>query len=316
MCFFILSLVVAFCVSDSVGAVSSKPVAVIAQVNGTATIIRSKDAKMQPLFLFSELFENDKIKVKEKCRVRIVFYGDSHSVLLDGPCLIKVLSGSCTIEEGARNCINTSSSYKGIDTLIPISDSIRKVSGRFSRKPHEVIIVSPAGKCTDARPAFSWKPMEGVKEYKIRLESDSKLIREFTANGTSFQYPETEPPLNPGTLYFYSINACRNNENIAQGLKCFEIISGELSEQYNKLNGQIDEQLKKNPGDMSPYAVLLTFALENEMYDKALEVCFKLLQNNADEKGIHYMMGIIYQAKNLEDESKAEFKKSGMEPPK
>ncbi|MHC9538938.1 MAG: tetratricopeptide repeat protein [Vulcanimicrobiota bacterium] len=284
-------------------------------MEGAAEFVSNGTAKKSPLCLLTELSEGDTVIMKGKSNARIVFYADTHSVTLNGPCLVKILSGSCILQEGAPGSIISKEPYRGIKALNSIKASSDKFGGVTTRSSG-ITIISPKGKIATLKPLFQWANVAGVTQYAVTIIDDKrKVITTLQAGSNSVRYSDLEPELNFGSCYYWKVNARLSSGLVEEGNAAFIVIPRETWDTLKTLNEQAEEQLRETPNDKSPYSVLLAFYMENFLFDEALDTCRKLLSKDSDNRNVHYWMGRIYESKGMDKEAKEEYLKAGTQNP-
>lgn len=294
---------------------ASKAIAMVAHMEGVAEVVSIGTAKKSSLCVLTELSEGDTVIMKGKSSARIVFYADTHSVILKGPCLVKILSGSCILQEGAPGSIISKEPYRGIKALNSIKASSDKFGGVTTRG-RRITIISPKGKIASLKPLFLWENADGVTQYAVTISDDKgKAVATLQTGSNSVRYSDLEPELNFGSTYFWTVDDSRNPSLASRESAAFSVISRETWDTLKTLNEQAEAQLRENPKDKSPYSILLAFYMENFLFDEALDTCRKLLSKDSDNRNVHYWMGKIYTSKGMDKEAKEEYLKAGIQNP-
>ena len=97
----------------------------------------------------------------------------------------------------------------GFDLLAP--GKLKKqpmVTGATRGFPEPAALAPRLGKVYDLRPSFQWSYPGKLRQFGFVLKGDDgqEMFRA-EVEGTSFRYPETAPPLEPGKTYFWTVEA-------------------------------------------------------------------------------------------------------------
>ncbi len=97
----------------------------------------------------------------------------------------------------------------GFDLLAP--SKLKKqpmVTGATRGFPEPEALAPRLGKVYDLRPVFQWSYPGKLRQFGFVLKGDDgqELFRT-EAEGNSYRYPETAPPLEPGKTYFWTVEA-------------------------------------------------------------------------------------------------------------
>ena len=97
----------------------------------------------------------------------------------------------------------------GFDLLEP--SKLKKqpqVTGATRGFPEPAAMAPRLGKVYDLHPVFQWSYPGKLRHFAFVLKGDDdQEIFRAEVEGTSFHYPETAPPLEPGKTYFWTVEA-------------------------------------------------------------------------------------------------------------
>lgn len=298
---------VCLCKTD-VFAEESQPVAIVTNVKGGATLFTAIHKKQQPLFLLSELVDGDKIFVKAKGEAKIVFYKDTHSEIINGPCSVRISKNSCIADKGQSGSVKVLSPYKGIQAIRSIRSSSEKFAGvgiRTVKTLDKVCLIRPKGFVASINPTFEWKAFENADSYKVSVEDlDGKQVFSNFAHDSFLQYPKDSPSLQFGISYFWFVKVIKNDRVISIGSDTFRVIPKEKFDEMTSIREQAQKQLSKDPKDTSPYVVLLAFYMEHGLLDEALDTCSTILKMSPKDKNTLFWMGKLKEMRGMQEEKK------------
>lgn len=285
----------------AVHAADSLKVATVGAIQGTAKRSVDRGKTWKPVEILTELSDGDQLQLENKSSVKVIFYKPPHRETLTGPCRIQIASNNCSLIQGSPDLVKTSSAYKGIQALKSIKSSSQNFAGvEIRNEPDVVNLLSPRGKIAGLKPRFQWKPVEKAQEYLLALEDlDGKTILTQTTSNTKIPYPDSSPPLEPGKSYFWNVRATKDKKIIARGSASFKLISGEVYENLKLLKEQTDIEIKENPNDPEPYVVLLTFYMENQLLDEAIDTCEQLLKMKPGDGNVRELMKRLCEKKGM-----------------
>lgn len=264
--------------------------------------------------VLTELSCGDMILIKSGGMARIVFYRDTHSEILKGPCKVRIGSRSCVLKNGKKGRIRVLPSYRGIRAFKSIEASSVKFAGVEARKrPDIVFVLSPREFIAELKPAYEWEAVNGADGYIIRLENlQGRELWNVSSKSARINYPENQSPLDFNSSYFCDVRAIKDHRVVARGSSAFKVLSGDKVKKIRILKQQADKQLKENPDDPTPLVALLTIYMENRILDEAFDTCSRLIKMRPDDKNIHYWMGRLYELKGMPDKAKEEYGKARM----
>lgn len=289
------------------------PLALAASVSGDVTSSKVGSNKWKRLYVLSELAAGDKIRIGSKGTARIYFYKDTHSEIINAPCTIAITADSCKIEKGEATCVKKVPPYKGIDSAQSIKVSNEQFGGFITKQVTVgVNILQPLGAIVEKRPSFQWKAVPRATSYLVTLiNEDGDEMWHQTTNETLSPYPASYEPLSFGQRYQVKVNALSDKSVIGKGESRFSLVTLEISEKLKDLKAEIDREIRRDPKDTAPYAVLLAFYMQNGLLEDALKMCSTLCQTDPENADLHYWMSELYRLKGMKDESDKELKKAG-----
>lgn len=304
----------------TVRAETRQAAALVTNTQGDVQIAPQGSRSWAPLKLLSEVAAGDTIQVSKKGQARLVFYHDTHSEILKEGCVVKVSPKSCILEKGKPGSITQIQPYKGVRAFQSIEASKEKFGGVVVRggvSGNEVHLERPVGTITSLRPLFQWEAIGGAEDYLVKLEDENwETIWEVPSRSNSLPYPESSQSLTPGATYFWKVGA-RQNQKVKAWSEdgTFATLSLETQERLRALKEQTDRQIRESPGDPAPYVVLLTFYMEHNLLEDALQACSTLSQMIPGDKSIHYWKGTLYNGMGMKEKAKEEYKKAGTPQP-
>ena len=282
-------------------AADSLKVATVGAIQGTAKRSVDSGKTWKPIEILTELSAGDQLTLENKSSVKVIFYNPPHRETLTGPCKVQISSNNCSLIQGSPGLVKTSTAYKGVRALKSIKSSSQNFAGvEIRNEPDVVNLLSPRGKVASLNPRFEWKPVVKAQEYLLTLEDlDGKTIWNQTTSDVQAQYPDSSPPLKPGKSYFWNVRAAKDKKIIARGSASFKLISGEVYENLKLLKEQTGSEVKENPNDPEPYVVLLTFYMENQLLDEAIDTCEQLLKMKPGDGNVRELMSRLNELKGM-----------------
>ena len=285
----------------TVNADNSKKVATTGSVKGIVRKSVDNGKNWKPVEVLTEFSVGDQLLVKNKSKVKVIFYKPSHREVLTGPCKVKITSKKFVLKKGKPGCIKIFPRYRGIKALQSIKASCENFSGvEIRNDPSVVNLLYPWSKITKQKPCFKWMSTPQATEYYVKLEDlDGKIIWEESTIKTKLSYPKTASPLEFGKTYFWDIRAVKDKMVVARGSASFKLISKEVYENLEILKEQTDKEIKANPNDTTPYIVLLSFFMQNGLLDESYEYCSKLVNSGIKDKNIDMLMSRLRELKGM-----------------
>lgn len=314
--FFILSalLIVFTGIHNPASAKKSDPSAMITHTKGVVKRHVKGGNGWSTAGVLTELSCGDMILIKPGGMARIVFYRDTHSEILKGPCKVRIGSRCCVLKNGKKGRIRVLPSYRGIRAFKSIEASSAKFAGVEARnRPDIVFVLSPREFIAELKPAYEWEAVNGADGYIIRLENlQGRELWNVSSKSAKINYPKNQSPLDFNSSYFCDVRAVKENKVIARGSSAFKILPGDKVKKIRILKQQANKQLKENPDDPTPLVALLTIYMENRVLDGAFDTCSRLIKMRPDDKNIHYWMGRLYELKGMKDKANKEYGKAGI----
>jgi hypothetical protein len=292
-------------------------VAVVASLKGDVKIV--KGDRHKALSLMAELNSGDRLAVGTAGEVRIVFYGDTHSEIVRGDCLVRIETKSCVMEKKGTGSIKEIPPYKGVRSINPIKSSSDRFGGFTVRSGHDIDFSSlvmtlrkPKAVISTFSPTFEWAPIEEAPEYFLEVE-DAKggKILDLVVTGTTAAWPVECPALASGSTYFWSVEARREGKILAKGSAAFRTISEKNLENLKAVSEETEKQIGEDPADPAPYVIRFSFSLEHGLIDDAFDACLKLSALVPEDRNVHRWLGTLYEWRGMLKEAKEELRKAG-----
>ena len=141
------------------------------------------------------------------------------------------------------------------------------------------------------RPTISWNPVEGATVYRVRVQGPGvDWKREVSA--TELEYPEEEPPLQPGGYYQVIVRAGDKSSIHDRGTKLgFKLLSEEERQQIQSQVARVREQ------DWSEAEKTLAIAhlySQKGLRMEAIELVEALIELGGQPATIFWMLGELY----------------------
>lgn len=311
--FFCLGTAILFIfIQTAVQVLAAEPVALVSDLKGSGTISRPGSKSTVKLEILEELFQGDVISLKKGSQVKITFYKDTHAELIKGDYEGSVLPDKMKMLKGSSASSKQIASYQGVKTLRSIKASSEKFGGSAARtwKKFGISFNSPRRTIANTTPSFQFtmKNSDPSDQLKILLteESTGDTVFEVPCEVGSMKYPQGEKPLEYGKVYKWNVIAYRNGERYKlsvpeEEMQPFKVAEREVCEKYNDLKKQVDEEIKKEPEDQSPYIVLLSYSLENNLLEESYKTCSLLLKKRPDDANIKDLYSRLCRLRDMQE---------------
>jgi uncharacterized protein DUF928 len=179
----------------------------------------------------------------------------------------------------------------GFDLLAP--SKLKKqpmVTGATRGFPEPAALAPRLGKVYDTRPVFNWSYPGKLRKFAFVLKGDDgQEIFRTDVEGTTFRYPETAPPLEPGKTYFWTVEATTMVGVQPSAPVGFVVVSEEARKELADGLGMIPD------GDSYQAGVKRAkFLTDHRLWYDALAAYSELIAKHPEKAELYEQRGTIY----------------------
>lgn len=284
------------------------PVAMVVRVTGTVRVERAGGGAAQPASVGMRLMSGDRIELESGAQAILLYVSGRRETVTQ--------SLTITPPEQAQRAgvfdrtVSTLNAVASTDARQHPNRQgmIRPVAGAST-------LFSPRNdiKVMDLRPTFVWSRVPGATAYMLQIRSDDGVTRQRFRVGsdTTWTLPATEPPLEPGVRYHWTVSPTGQGRVAEE--RSFRTLS---ADEYGALAHGMSElrAAELDPWSDGLFLAALVFRDEGLFYeaDRAL----RQLDSGGTPVGQAYYLlrGEVYDALGLLDEAAVAFERAGQSP--
>ncbi|MHC9539720.1 MAG: hypothetical protein AB9903_09370 [Vulcanimicrobiota bacterium] len=259
----------------------------------------------------------------------IFFYNNKRAYFLLGECVVQIGQNSCLLKKGEKRSISNGFKIKEFSGVEPLECLTHKYAKTVRQKVWgEIKIIKPSFNISLTKPDVEWKEIPEAEEYEIffRDNHDKIIVRGFSKNG-ALSFPPTAKPLSYGEEYICTVVGKIGAKEVAKGYSKFRVVDNKEMYMVKKAKEEVDIIIMESIhspvlkilacdlpnnilADISPYLLLFSYYMQNELIDDACILCEKLLIMRSEDKNLHLWLAKIYELRGQDRKAKEEREKS------
>jgi len=291
----------------------SPPVAVILNLNGSATVARASDGVVREASILDHLYQGDRVETMDDASIEIFFSG-SFVVTVESNSGITISAAPMTL---ASNM--TPEDSEGNELLDPLDDLIfHGTSGgrmaplgglrndEFDESEEEIVLVSPRNtKIKTKRPTFIWSFERPFDRFKVKLFNSDGLVWSREGSENHMMYPVDAPSLEHDTEYYWQVEGEELFDSTESPITFFQVISDELLDEVTSNESRVKNLLGDESLSSNYQLVLGAFYAKEGLIVSAID-CFKRIAELHPEAALpHELLYQLYEKIGLEEEAEA-----------
>ena len=158
--------------------------------------------------------------------------------------------------------------------------------------------ISPRKKfILDRHPLLQWNPVPGASLYLVRLEGNDNTVWEMEVTDSTVVYPDDAPPLQPGVLYSFTVEAdtgAFSDNDLLENYQ-FSLLDPATAAEVQAAVASI-EQLDMND-EMEALAIAQLYQ-DNNLFDRAILTLENLVKAESQNPLVYQRLGILYGNKS------------------
>lgn len=170
-------------------------------------------------------------------------------------------------------------------------------------------ILSPYGRVIrNQRPNVTWQAVPEATSYQIQIESQSRSLWAKTVPGTSIQYPQSLPPLNPDDTYKLSVVAFKHDAPLVADSQIIQVLDMAGASAIRQ-HEQFIHSLKLDP-DQTAYLDLNVIYLSKGLLNESIQILEERVAAGSDHPEVYRVLGDHYWAVALVDQAYAKYQRA------
>jgi len=279
---------------------ADKGVALVTSVKGDVT------KAGQPVKIFANIGDGDKLHVAAGASVTLMFLGDQHKETIQGDSTFAVAAAGSTAPANKKTVEQPKAGLKvkGGSVAMIGSDqyggSVKRSAGGENSGPMAI----SSRHSLSPTPELRWTSVEGAANYTVSVQKDFGDTPFITENVTGTSVKLTQA-LDRGKTYIWKVEAkTADGKEIGEDIADVEVLSDAKVSSLKTARSEFDSAKAKSPDDASAYISMAAKYLEEGLPGEAIGVFQELSSKNPTNPYPHERLSALYKSLGMDKEAK------------
>ena len=294
-------------------AFAGEPVALVSNLQGKAKVQRAGKTTTENLEMLSELYTNDQVTIEKNSTIKITFYHDTHAEVVKGFFKATVLQDKLKPLKGKPKAVRVLTAYKGVKTMRSIKASSEKFGGTTARnwKKYGIAFYSPRRTVANSKPDFDFKINEKYPQKKVLLvltgrDAKDVIFKQYCSDNEC-KFPSDKPALKRGKIYRWNLVVFNDKGKPyatvpEEEMQPFRVLDSENSQKLITFKEEVIKDLSKDPSDLSPLVVYMTYCMDKNLLEEAFDTCKILLKKKPTDKKVRNLFKKLCSLREMSPE--------------
>ena len=294
------------------GSAAADPLAVIAACKGRVQVSPARGGHAEAATFGRSLERGDRVVVASGGSAT-VFFNDGNIIELAEKSMVTIggrVAERPKVGPGAQVPGEVFASVTRFVTRGSAQRGLVAMSSMRGDGDESPLIVAPRKtELLEARPAFSWRAVEGATRYRVAVSGDGGELWSREATGTTLEFPADAAPLVPGSDYLWDVRALDDHGEVRREESFFHVLAAEEADAVRSSLGRIRDSAG---GSESAACHFLSgsYLFGRGLYRDAATHFEALSRLSPESSAACEALGNVYRAVGLMDQAAAEYQRA------